>query len=832
MPPPAAVHRTRSFMSDRGADGGTRSTEGRAPGRAGRELGHATGAAHAQGAWWRPATGPSVVVLAVLLANLPYLAGIVHASPIGSTDATSLRTVDGYLPGLAYLDPSVGWIFAPLAHLSAMDWVHGVVPWWNPYEGLGAPLAAGMQSASLFPPVLLFLLPNGIVWFHIALEVTAGLSTWLLVRELGLGRGVATFGGVLFALNGTFAWFAHAPSDPVPFLPLVLLGAERLWRRSSFDRGGWLAIAFGLALSIYGGFPETAYLQGLLVLAWCLLRLTLGPASGRLRYLLGTGSAAATGMLLSAPLAVPFLRNLPYADVGRHAGQIAVQPFYGSMIQMIGVPYLYGPIAAFNRAGHGHPSLRYFWGTASGGYLTSSAILLALIGALAGRSQRGLRRLLAVTALLALAWQLAVPPFASFFQAVVPLAHTVNAFRYISPVWELCVVLLACAGLDAIIHGSRHLGRAAAAAGAAVLALLATEVALGWHLVTTIARKTALYSPYEVGTIAWAAGVVVVVTAIVLVRNATGGGGGADGGGGAPRAPRAARRRRIAGGLAAVAALLAVVDAGAMFVLPELSAPRAAPIDEGPAHYLSSHLGYGRYFSMWAYHAEVGSYFQLASLNSNTMPVPKPWARYVDRKLASGADALIFDGSRMPPGGPTAAEELRRNLRNYEAAGVRYVLVFRDNHVFGHALSHRRYRHGIRRVYADSRFALYALPHPRPFFSTTGWPRDACRLRPSGISQVVATCSHPATLVRNELELPGWTASVNGKRARLLDVGGVTAVRLQAGRSMVSFSYLPPGFGLAMALFALGWVAVLGVATRHRFERLARGVLRRAAGRR
>jgi hypothetical protein len=33
-----------------------------------------------------------------------------------------------------------GWTSQALGHLAALDWLHGTVPWWNPFEGLGAPL--------------------------------------------------------------------------------------------------------------------------------------------------------------------------------------------------------------------------------------------------------------------------------------------------------------------------------------------------------------------------------------------------------------------------------------------------------------------------------------------------------------------------------------------------------------------------------------------------------------------------------------------------------------------------------------------------------------------
>ena len=38
-----------------------------------------------------------------------------------------------------------------LGHRAALDWTHLRVPWWNPYEGTGMPLAGEMQSGALSP---------------------------------------------------------------------------------------------------------------------------------------------------------------------------------------------------------------------------------------------------------------------------------------------------------------------------------------------------------------------------------------------------------------------------------------------------------------------------------------------------------------------------------------------------------------------------------------------------------------------------------------------------------------------------------------------------------
>jgi ABC-type xylose transport system permease subunit len=46
------------------------------------------------------------------------------------------------------------------------------------------------------------------------LEVIAGISTYFLARRLSLPVFFATVAGMLFALNGTFAWLGNAVLNP------------------------------------------------------------------------------------------------------------------------------------------------------------------------------------------------------------------------------------------------------------------------------------------------------------------------------------------------------------------------------------------------------------------------------------------------------------------------------------------------------------------------------------------------------------------------------------------------------------------------------------------
>ena len=91
-------------------------------------------------------------------------------------------------------------------------------------------------------------------------------------------------GGALFALNGTYAWIGNSVLNPVAFLPMLVLGVEMIIASAPQRRQyGWYVAALALALSLYAGFPEVAYLDALFAGAWALVRLSSVERGTRLR---------------------------------------------------------------------------------------------------------------------------------------------------------------------------------------------------------------------------------------------------------------------------------------------------------------------------------------------------------------------------------------------------------------------------------------------------------------------------------------------------------------------------------------------------------------------
>jgi hypothetical protein len=732
--------------------------------------------------------GPAGAVIAViLLTNFPAMLGLVHPNPIDVTGMASQLT-PGPLPGVWSIDPNIGTAQAQ-GHLVALDWLHGQVPWWNPFEGIGSPLAAGIQSAAFFPPVLLFALANGSLYFHVFLELTCGLATYLLIGELGMTRAVAAAGGIVFGLNGTLAWLSNEPMNPVAFLPMLVLGIEMCFRRRGSD-AGWIVVALALALSVYAGFPETTCLDLILAAVWAAVRLvqarrTGGGAGARVAARLAGG--AAVGVLLALPIIVPFGEYLSGAYIGHHAGD-ALGGLSLKLIHLplLGLPYFYGPILAFP-SGYGMLS---FWGLA-GGYVTASTVLLAIAGLFGSRRERGLRIALGVFLVVVLLWQFGVPPFVQLAESM-PLLSEVWSTRYLAPMWELAFVVAACFALEMLGRDRRARG-AALAAG---IAALGGMVVILTRQPGAAAARVAGAHIYELITLLGALVVVLAITAAAALP-----------------------RRAWTGWL--VTGVL-VLDAAVAAGLPQFSSPVTATVDTAPVAYLRTHLGDGRFFSFGLYSGDYGSYFGISQLDETDLPVPGAWAREIVDHLGSNMYPVNFDGRAVATAsGPSPAAQVLANLSSYERLDVRYLVVATSDPVLGRG---PHYPAGIRRVFEDSVVTILALPHPRAYLSvSSGGP---CSLSSASSDLFTAVCRSPATVVRSELDLAGWAATLNGRSVPVLDQGGLlTAVRVPAGRSIVSFSYAPPHIDLAVGGFALGGCALVTVPAlrRRRRRRRARG---------
>lgn len=712
-----------------------------------------------------------VIALAVVLGNLPYVLGLVDPSPLGPASGLTSSIQAGYLGGLHVLDPNIGYTSQALGHRAALDLLHLRLPWWNPYEATGAPLAADMNSAALFPPTLLLALAHGQLLEHMLLELAGGIATFLVLRRIAVGRWASTVAGVAFALNGTSAWFGHAAANPVALLPLVVLGVELAYASTvAGRRGGWWLIAVAGSLSLYAGFPETAYVNGLFAVAWLLWRCRCA-GHGLMRALIAKSVVGGVaGGLLSAPIMVPFLGYLPDAFLAAHkgAGYDGVHLSAQSLPQLV-IPYVYGNPSQYQDAAG---SLTAIWGTL-GGYLTMSLVLFACLGLASRTASRGLRALLAAWLLLALSRMYGVAIVGDAFKAL-PGMSSVEFSRYAWPTVELAVVVLAGLGLDAV--GKARLSpRSVAASGCGCLAIVALAAVGASGLVGRLSAQPASGSSAGGGHPLWSFAVAVAAAAAVVIVGC------------AAALPRSRRLR------CALASAVVAADMLAMFVLPELSSPRSVHLDLAPVAYLGEHAGLSRFATVGPFRPGYGSYFGVASINDVDLPLPAVWANYVHFELDPYARPNQFIGNRghRPASAPSPTDELIANLAAYRDASVAYVLA--DGPIPDAPRS-------FTPVFHSASTTIYRIAGSAPYFSAS----PDCVAVPHSRTSARVTCTRPATLVRRETSMPGWSARVDGQPTAVTRDGLFQAVTLAAGSHDVSFSYAPPRLGWAFAAFGLG----------------------------
>ena len=729
---------------------------------------------------WPHAFPVALIIGAVALANALYLSGTVDPNPLYQQSGLATRLQPGWLPGLDTIDPNAGFNSQALGRRAVLEWLRGRVPWWNAYEGIGAPLAGGMNSAALFPLVALMGFPSGQVTFFAVLETVAGIATYLLLLRLSVSRAPALAGGIAFALNGTFAWFRYVASNPIAFLPLLLLGLERACEAADRERrSGFGLVAVALALSLYAGFPETAFLDGLLAVTWVIARAASLRGASRTRFLAKVAGGGVTGVLLAAPIVVPFLDYLVYADIGGHTGAFANVHLQTEALPMLLLPYVYGPIFGFT-AYDRTSTLTSVWSNV-GGYLTTSVATLALIGML-GRRLRPLRVGLVLWIAVALGKTYGITA-ATLLLNLVPGVSVTAFYRYVWPSLTMAVVVLASLGFEDIVTGEARRWKVAVAVGLAALVTAAFRIGAIPELARLVGAPHR--HAWALASTAWAGALVVAVgTAALLLR----------------------------GGLrTALITSLVMLDATTLLIVPELSAPRAATLDVAPVTFLRSHVGTSRFYTLGPIQPNYGSYFGIASINVNDTPIPRAWSSYIVDKLDPGAVPLIFTGTRPqdPRTRPAAAEAFLEHLASYQEVAVKYVVA-----PAGFTFPKTPVSESLRLVFSDAVATIFELPHPRPYFEASV---GECTLEPAGRERVRTSCPRAFTLVRRELFMPGWKAFADGETLRVEKGGELfQAVEIPAGTHVVRYRYAPPYFGAMLLAFASGVLVLVFAEARRR----------------
>ena len=152
----------------------------------------------------------------------------------------------------------------PWKEFAVKNLFSGTIPFWNPYNFSGTPFLANFQGATFYPFNLLFLLlPILPAWalYIISESLFSSLFTFFLLREFGLSKKSALFGGLVFAFSSYMVvWLEYGNlGHAALWFPLVLLLIEKQLKKSGTIT--YLLLIAALTLSILAGYIQiTIYL--------------------------------------------------------------------------------------------------------------------------------------------------------------------------------------------------------------------------------------------------------------------------------------------------------------------------------------------------------------------------------------------------------------------------------------------------------------------------------------------------------------------------------------------------------------------------------------------
>ena len=393
----------------------------------------------------------------------------------------------------------------PWSNLAWLQVHQGHLPLWNPFSGLGLPLAFNWQSGVFSLPVVIgYAFPLHLAYTVqiIVTMVVAGTGAYVLARVLHVGVIGCATAGTVFELSGSFmGWLGYPHASVMSWAGWLLAVAVLIVRGGHRVRNIFLFAAI-TALAVYAGQPEilTMVVASAVVVVVTMVvigAITKGSVHGSLRPLVDLVLGIGAGAALGAPLLLPGLQVL--AGSTRNSGTLVAATEVGKslpphdLLHLLVQGYNGLPIAGSHVFGDA-----VYFDTAT--YVGAVAVALAVVGVI-----RGWRRsdIIAV-AVLAVVTTVIVfaPPVEALFLHL-PQIQTIDWHRDLMML-GLCTAVLAGVGIDAVAHRvaerstSRWLGGLLAAFFVLLLALLAfgssglspveaslRRQSLIWPLVTT-----------------------------------------------------------------------------------------------------------------------------------------------------------------------------------------------------------------------------------------------------------------------------------------------------------------------------------------------------------
>lgn len=390
-------------------------------------------------------------------------------------------------------------LLLPHHYLNRQAWLSGVAPLWNPFVFCGSPLAATMQSSSLYPFT---------AWSVFSDDILAGLKAfrlfhvwlfgWLTLLWLRLYHRHARWAAMAGALAAMASLYVCGHRDQVnqlatlTWLPAALWSMQAMLRRIESAGGADLAwrralrpallLAACFALQALAGSPQFAFYTQLACLGILLFWAYNGSKKHKLKhchYLSAAAlfiGAAALGAMLAAIQLIP-ARELSALSV-RLLDGFSYAAFKSVTPDQLPRLFFYNPFGGFELP---HDEFGGFWI----GWSAMALIALGLIaGGLRRRAAYGLFAAWALLILLALGYY--TPLYRIFYTVFWPLARH---FRV--PARVLCLTLPILAYLLSSALQSIPARSSRWQTAVAMLFILALLAERAWYFNAPAMRETA-----------------------------------------------------------------------------------------------------------------------------------------------------------------------------------------------------------------------------------------------------------------------------------------------------------------------------------------------------
>lgn len=355
-------------------------------------------------------------------------------------------------PGLVSANPmmtDVTQLFHPWAIYAGREIRQGRFPLWKPHVFTGAPFFANPQTAVLFPlTALAYVLPvaTAVTLISLLKLSAAGVAMYWFLRVLSVAPPSAAVAALAFMLNGDLlVWLQWPLSTTMIFLPLLLGIIDRLREGNRVRWAGVLAVA--VALLIFAGYPQGAFVGVLLATAWTGSRLpgTVAPS----RFLLGYVAGTVLGVLLAAVQLLPFLEYARASSVFAYRNEwIPLFHLWPESAISLLLPYYYGSPMGWDFWGGFNPN----WGDFNFNKVTGSVGLVPWlvlpVAALAGWRRRGTKFFLGLAAVSAV---MLYGGGADLLE--LPVLSWLIGVHVIPPLFVFALAVLCGIGLDAAATG-------------------------------------------------------------------------------------------------------------------------------------------------------------------------------------------------------------------------------------------------------------------------------------------------------------------------------------------------------------------------------------------